>query len=71
MTGLLLDEVLPGARFLSYFVGAGLIFAGVTNTCAMGLLLAKLPRNRRKSPLPDGCRRDESMLEPVAEDRAS
>jgi hypothetical protein len=46
LTGLLLDLVLPGARFLSYFVGAGLIFAGVTNTCAMGLLLAKLPWNR-------------------------
>lgn len=47
LTGLLLDLVLPGARFLSYFVGAGLVFAGITNTCAMGLLLAKLPWNRR------------------------
>ena len=46
--GLLLDTVLPGARFLSYFVGAGLIFAGVTDTCAMGLLLARLPWNRAK-----------------------
>jgi len=47
--GLLLDTVLPGARLLSYFVGAGLIFAGVTNTCAMGLLLAKLPWNRPRA----------------------
>jgi rhodanese-related sulfurtransferase len=32
---------------LSAFVGAGLVFAGITNFCAMGLLLAKLPWNRR------------------------
>jgi rhodanese-related sulfurtransferase len=49
LTGLLLDIVLPGARFLSYVVGAGLIFAGVTNSCAMGMLLAKLPWNRRRN----------------------
>lgn len=48
LMGLLLDLVLPGARFLSYFVGAGLIFAGVTDTCAMGMLLAKLPWNQRR-----------------------
>lgn len=32
--------------WLSAFVGAGLIFAGVTDTCTMGLLLARLPWNR-------------------------
>ncbi len=32
--------VLPG------FVGAGLVFAGVTDTCGMGLLLARMPWNR-------------------------
>lgn len=31
---------------LSAFVGAGLVFAGVTDWCGMGLLLAKLPWNR-------------------------
>lgn len=31
---------------LSAFVGAGLVFAGVTDTCAMGLLIAKMPWNR-------------------------
>jgi rhodanese-related sulfurtransferase len=30
---------------LSGFVGAGLVFAGVTNTCGMGLMLAKMPWN--------------------------
>lgn len=29
------------------FVGAGLVFAGVTDTCGMGMLLARLPWNRR------------------------
>jgi rhodanese-related sulfurtransferase len=31
---------------LSAFVGAGLVFAGLTDTCGMGLLLAKMPWNR-------------------------
>ncbi len=39
--------VSPNFLLLSGFVGAGLVFAGVTNTCAMGLLLAKLPYNQR------------------------
>jgi len=28
------------------FIGAGLVFAGVTDTCGMGLLLARMPWNR-------------------------
>ena len=39
--------VSPGFLLLSGFVGAGLLFAGITNTCAMGMLLAKLPYNQR------------------------
>lgn len=31
---------------LSGFVGAGLMFAGITDTCAMGMALAKMPWNR-------------------------
>jgi rhodanese-related sulfurtransferase len=31
---------------LPAFVGAGLIFAGVTDTCGMGMLLARMPWNR-------------------------
>lgn len=31
---------------LSAFVGAGLVFAGVTDTCGMAMLLARLPWNR-------------------------
>jgi hypothetical protein len=33
-------------KYLSGAVGAGLTFAALTNTCAMGMLLAKLPYNR-------------------------
>jgi rhodanese-related sulfurtransferase len=33
---------------LSAFVGAGLVFAGITDFCGMGLLLAKLPWNNRQ-----------------------
>ena len=33
---------------LSAFVGAGLVFAGITDTCGMGLLLARMPWNRVK-----------------------
>ena len=33
---------------LSGFVGAGLMFAGITDTCAMGMLIAKMPWNKVK-----------------------
>lgn len=36
----------PAGMALSAFVGAGLVFAGVTDTCGMGLLLARMPWNR-------------------------
>lgn len=31
---------------LSAFVGAGLVFAGITDTCGMGMLLASMPWNQ-------------------------
>ena len=36
----------PGFLGLAAFVGAGQVFAGVTDTCGMGLLLARMPWNR-------------------------
>lgn len=30
---------------LAGFVGAGLVFAGITDTCAMGMMIAKMPWN--------------------------
>ena len=37
----------PAFLGLAAFVGAGLIFAGVTDTCGMAMLLARMPWNRR------------------------
>ncbi len=37
----------PSCLALSAFVGGGLVFSGITDTCGMGLLLAKMPWNRR------------------------
>jgi rhodanese-related sulfurtransferase len=37
---------LPGLHWIGAAVGAGLVFAAVTNTCAMGMMFAKLPYNR-------------------------
>ncbi|WP_433380756.1 rhodanese-like domain-containing protein [Streptosporangium sp. CA-115845] len=36
----------PPARYLAGLIGAGLTFAALTNTCAMGMALARLPYNR-------------------------
>jgi hypothetical protein len=36
----------PGFFGLAAFVGAGLVFAGVTDTCGMGMLLARMPWNQ-------------------------
>ena len=40
---------LPAARYLAGLIGAGLTFAALTNTCALGMLLARLPYNRGAS----------------------
>lgn len=37
----------PGFLFLSGFVGAGLTFSGLSGTCMMATLLAKLPYNQK------------------------
>lgn len=38
--------VSPLAALVPLLVGSGLVFAGVTDTCTMGMLLARLPYNR-------------------------
>ena len=45
--GILAVGVNPLFGLLSAFIGSGLVFAGVTDWCGMGLLLAKMPWNRR------------------------
>jgi rhodanese-related sulfurtransferase len=44
--GLLAVKAHPRFGLLSVFVGGGLVFAGVTDTCGMARLLAKLPYNQ-------------------------
>lgn len=47
--GFLALFVSPLFAAIPAFVGSGLVFAGVTDTCAMGMLIAKLPYNRPAS----------------------
>ncbi|MCK5754087.1 MAG: rhodanese-like domain-containing protein [Mycobacterium sp.] len=46
---ILASILVPGLKWVAFAIGAGLTFAAVTNTCAMGMLLAKLPYNRGAS----------------------
>lgn len=48
--GVLASTVVPKAKWLSGAVGGGLIFAAVSNTCAMGAALSRLPYNRPSRP---------------------
>ncbi len=47
----------PWFVLLSAFIGAGLVLAGITDTCGMGLLLARMPWNRVGGPQGAGCSR--------------
>ncbi|GAA2752760.1 rhodanese-like domain-containing protein [Kitasatospora cinereorecta] len=46
LLGLVADLAVPGLRWLSAAIGAGLVLAALTDTCAMGALLSRLPHNR-------------------------
>jgi rhodanese-related sulfurtransferase len=39
----------PAARYVAGAVGVGLVVAALTDTCTMGLLLSRLPYNRRST----------------------
>jgi rhodanese-related sulfurtransferase len=45
----------PAWHLLSGFVGAGLVFAGVSGRCGMASLLARLPWNRRGATTAPAC----------------
>ncbi|MFJ9718704.1 rhodanese-like domain-containing protein [Streptomyces sp. NPDC101213] len=47
----LVGVLVPGAHLIGTAVGAGLTYAALSNSCAMGVLLSKLPYNR--GPRPD------------------
>ncbi|MGY0005543.1 rhodanese-like domain-containing protein [Micromonospora sp. I033] len=46
LASILGSVLVPGLKWVAGFIGAGLTVAALTNTCAMGMLLAKLPYNR-------------------------
>ncbi|RDI34312.1 rhodanese-like domain-containing protein [Lentzea flaviverrucosa] len=46
LTAVLVGVLVPPVTWLAGLVGAGLVVASLTNTCLMGMLLAKLPCNR-------------------------
>jgi len=46
LAGLVGSVVVPRAKWLSTGVASGLVFSAVTNTCAMGNVLSRLPYNR-------------------------
>ena len=39
-------SVSPAWVILPGFVGCGLVFAGITDTCGMGMMMAKMPWNK-------------------------
>jgi rhodanese-related sulfurtransferase len=47
----------PAFVGLSAFVGAGLVFAGITDTCGMGMVLARMPWNQCSDGNPSCCAR--------------
>ncbi|MFC0862192.1 rhodanese-like domain-containing protein [Sphaerimonospora cavernae] len=49
LASIVADLWLPGARFVGAFIGAGLVFASLTDTCAMGMMLSRLPYNRGRA----------------------
>lgn len=43
---ILASILIPGLKWVAFVMGAGLSITAVTNTCLMGMMLAKLPYNR-------------------------
>jgi hypothetical protein len=46
LLSIVVSVVFPAARYLAGAIGAGLTIAALTDTCTMGMLLARLPYNR-------------------------
>ena len=46
LAGIVASTVIPSAKWLAGGVAAGLTFSAVSNTCAMGTMLGKLPYNQ-------------------------
>jgi rhodanese-related sulfurtransferase len=60
LLGAVLYFVHPVFIGLSAFVGAGLVFAGITDTCGMGMMLARMPWNQVKEAASPCCAKKEA-----------
>lgn len=65
-TSVLASAAVPKLKWVAAGIGAGLTGAALTNTCAMGMALAKMPWNRTK----DSCDVDE-IVAALSEDKAA
>jgi len=57
LLGAALHFIHPAFIGLSAFVGAGLMFSGITDTCTMGMLLARMPWNQCSQSESPSCTR--------------
>lgn len=57
LLGSLLGLLHPAFFALPAFVGAGLVFAGITDTCGMGMILARMPWNQCSKDATSCCAR--------------
>jgi rhodanese-related sulfurtransferase len=72
LTGTILGLLVHPALFgLAAFVGAGLMFAGITDICGMGMLLARLPWNRFNAEMLTCCNVETLKHENAASGRMS
>lgn len=53
LSSILASTVVPAAKWVAGGIGAGLTFAALSNTCAMGTMLSRLPYNRVQGSDPD------------------
>jgi rhodanese-related sulfurtransferase len=56
LVGAVLSHFYPWVWLVPAGMGAGLMFAGITDSCAMGMVLAKMPWNQASDP-PNACSR--------------
>jgi rhodanese-related sulfurtransferase len=59
LMGAVLSFVHPAFIGLSAFIGGGLVFAGITDTCGMGMMLARMPWNQIKEAASPCCGKKE------------
>jgi rhodanese-related sulfurtransferase len=55
LLGVALSYLHPAFLGISAFVGAGLMFAGITDTCGMAMMLARMPWNKVSGGSPTSC----------------